>query len=260
MSFDSTAKRRYLPTSIDSLGSGHYLRSPRDKGYAERDYSGNLTTSFNKYSIDAKHKREPSTVIHSSPYEPFKSPKLEDLDILERRTKKSPKKKQHFFSDYMKDFNPTPREYKSPVSQNFKISALLEAQARGLHYQTSSYSKGIFSQKESVLNIGARARSPEITSNSGLNTQRWKKEHFPSPRSQTFAGRDDEGREKRLKENKKEDIRIRLSHLSDKLYSPGRSVSLLDRRKSELPDDTLERAFTKESFIPLKDNSPFVTQ
>lgn len=258
MSFDSTAKSRYLPASLTSLSSGHYLRSPRDRSYADKDYSGNLTTSFNKYSIEGHHKREPSTVIHPVPYETFRSPKIDELEALDKRTKKSPKKKQ-FFSDYMKDFNPTPREYKSPVSQNFKISALLEAQARGAGYQTSSYSKGIFNQKESVLNIGARARSPEVI-NSNLNSQRWKKEHYPSPRGQAFAGRDDENREKRLKENKKDDIRQRLSHLSDKLYSPGRSVSHLDRRKSELPDETLERAFTKESYIPLKDNSPFVTQ
>lgn len=258
MSFESTTKRRYLPASIDALKSGHYIRSPRDNGYPERDYSGNLTTSFTKSSVDAYHKRDASMGIHTVPYEQYKGSRQDDIDVL-GRTKKSPKKKQHFFSEYMKDFNPTPREYKSPVSQNFKISALLEAQARGVPYQSASYSKGIFSQKENVLNTAARARSPEITSNSNLNSQRWKKEQFPSPRNQTFA-RDEEDREKRLKENKKEDIRQRLSHLSEKLYSPGRSASLLDRRKSELPDDVMERAFTKESIITLKDNSPFVTQ
>lgn len=202
-------------------------------------------------------------------YADIVSPKLEtSANVLHspaRKGRKTTPKKYYFFSDYLKDYNPTTNDNRSPVRNDFRpISPerayepiRLEASSQ---LRASQYVKKEYTLSAEKRNL--RARTPEATIlTTGDNSYRAYRTNLSPKEIPSSPDRNDEEKDKIRREGKKDEIRYRLSQLSEKLYSPLKSTGKIsERKRSGLVDDISIRAGTKESTISPKDQSQFITQ
>ncbi len=176
----------------------------------------------------------------------------DDNDLSERPSRRSTPKKYYFFSDYMRDYTPSLNEYKSPTGNDFKATFPDQRPLETLNERLNQSRGPASSRKEYNSNYENKEhlnRTPD-TSATDDAYRRWKTDNRSPPRHLVRSPprhlvrsppRDNgEELDRKLRENKKEEIKERMLKLSDKLYSPLRNAG--DRSR------VIPRSASKESF------------
>jgi len=169
----------------------------------------------------------------------------DDNDISERPSRRSTPKKYYFFSEYMRDYTPSLTEYKSPTGADFKATFPEQRPLETLNERLNQSRGPVSSRKEYSSNYESKehlTRTPDTSSATDDAYRRWKASNSSPPRHLVRSPPRDNGEEldRKLRDNKKEEIKERLLKLSDKLYSPLRNGG--DRSR------VVNRSASKESF------------
>ena len=161
-------------------------------------------------------------------YADFASPKLDsvrsDVDLLERQERATTPRKYYFFSEYLKDFNPASGDARTAAGKRL-VDLLYDNRVESGGFESSGYSKSQAARKDYLLNIETREPAPrpsEVGSGGEYSSRRWKGNHTATNHD-NFA--------------KKQEIKQRLTQLSEKLYSPLKLTLRTDRRRSEANED-----------------------
>jgi len=177
----------------------------------------------------------------------YKSSSTKDeIDIGERpSSRKTTPKKYYFFSEYMRDYTPSLNEYKTPTGNDFRPILPEQRPLETLNERLNQSRGPTSSRKEYASNYDSKEhlnRTPD-TSATDDAYRRWKGNNTPSRHVVRSPPRDNgEELERKLRENKKEEIKERLLKLSDKLYSPLRNNTGVERSRG------FNRSGSKESF------------
>jgi len=226
MSFDIQARR--YNDSYDSSKLHNPLRSPE----------GGLNSSIlrNKNDLAASTSRGRSlrgnSVSKKVSYADsmgYKSSSTKDeIDISERpSSRKTTPKKYYFFSDYMRDYTPSLNEYKSPTGNDFRPILPDQRPLETLNERLNQSRGPTSSRKEYGSHYDSKEhlnRTPDTYATDEAY-RRWRSNNSPTRHVVRSPAREnDEELERKLRENKKEEIKERLLRLSDKLYSPLRNT------------------------------------
>lgn len=156
-------------------------------------------------------------------------------------------RKYHFFSDYLKDYDPALPKYLSPVSKDVKRE-ILETNYRHTGDEDpfkSKYTSIAASRPATERSIDKRDRlraEPEYVS----------KRHSPGVTPDRAAEGSykayNESKDQKVRSTRKDEIRSKLSKLSEKLYSPIKTSNYTnDTSRIEIPDtSTIGTTETKE--------------
>lgn len=168
----------------------------------------------------------------------------------------------------MSEYNPVVSEYKTPMGNSTRpafperpnldnnTTAQNSFRSHGPTSARKEYNPTIsgLEQREPL----PLSRTPDVHASESYTYKNWRAQATPSrEKSKSPVREADEGIERRLKENRKEEIKDRLSKLSEKLYSPLKSNLDGDKRRV---DDILTRPPVKESAYLIKDRLPTLTQ
>jgi len=186
-----------------------------------------------------------------------------ESEVQRKSSRKTTPKKYYFFSDYLSDYNPSTSEYKSPLASNFRPGFPERPVLDSTTAQSSNRSHGPSSaRKEYIPTIDQReliTKTPDTSITENYTYKNWRAQATPHrEKSKSPIRENGEAIERRLKENRKEEIKDRLSKLSEKLYSPLKTT--LGGEKRGIADEIYGRPVVKESSYLIKDHLPTLTQ
>jgi len=262
--------------SVSRIDSG--LRSPAASSYSHRNYNASsqrdrgekLSESMllksptsNLESFKRTTPREievvsPKVGIGKKSYELVK-PSIESENVSQTGVIRpnTPKKKNVFYSDYLQGYNPKSIDFKSPTAGAIKRE-IIERTARS--YSSTSFvnplssrqTNQVESKRSSILDSkilhSHRAEQIETPNQETKVRTSHRKEKSPERNNENKKLISDD-HERRARDNKREDLRNRMSKLSEQFFSPIKAPVVTDPRGFNTEDTSLS--------IDFKDNKLF---